>query len=66
MTISSDAELQDAETKLSDLKQRYQTLQQETDGDAELRDVTLRGLQQFINQLTIEISRYHVIKLASK
>jgi hypothetical protein len=66
MTITNDEELQSAEDNLAALQKRYGELLAETSDDPGLHDVMLTGVKQAIHSLTIEISRYNVIKLARK
>jgi hypothetical protein len=66
MTITNDEELQTAEDNLAALQKRYSELLAEKNDDEALQDVMLTGVKQAIHNLTIEISRYNVIKLARK
>jgi len=58
MNLKDELQLSVTKEKLSGLKERYESIRQETGGDEFVREVTLRSLKKMINQLTEEIARY--------
>jgi len=58
MNLKDELQLSVTKEKLSGLKECYESIRQETGGDAFVRDITLRSLKKLINQLTEEIARY--------
>ena len=58
MNLQDELQLSVTKEKLSGLKERYESIRQETGGDEFVREVTLRSLKKLINQLTEEIARY--------
>jgi hypothetical protein len=58
MNLKDELQLTVTKEKLSGLKDCYESIRQEKDGDAFVRDITLRSLKKLINQLTEEIARY--------
>ena len=58
MNLQDELQLSVTKEKLSGLKERYESIRQETGGDEFVREVTLRSLKKMINQLTEEIARY--------
>lgn len=58
MNLRNDTELANTRSKLARLEARYEALQQDTDEDAHVRELTLRSLRATINQFKEEITRY--------
>ena len=58
MSLTNDQELANTRTKLARLEARFETLCNETDGDEDLRELTMESLQRTINQFKEEIARY--------
>jgi hypothetical protein len=58
MNLKDELQLTVTKEKLSGLKEHYESIRQETGGDAFVRDITLCSLKKLINQLTEEIVRY--------
>ena len=58
MTIRNQRELGATREKLRLLEQRYHAKQDRKDGDAHVRDLTLRSMKRMINQLKEEITRF--------
>ena len=57
MNIQNEQELAVTREKLRLLEDRVAALTRETDGDAHVRELTLRSLKSMINQLREEIAR---------
>jgi len=57
MNIQNEHELAVTREKLRLLEDRVAALARETDGDAHVRELTLRSLKSMINQLREEIAR---------
>ena len=62
MNLQSQRESDATREKLSLLKQRFDTIQQQSAGDDHVRELTLRSLKRLINQLTEEITRFEARK----
>lgn len=60
MILLSQVEVDNTRAKLALLESSYENLRQETGGDEELREMTMRSLKRLINQLKEEIIRYEV------
>ena len=58
MSLTNDQELANTRTKLARLEARFEALGNETDGDEDLRELTMESLQRTINQFQEEIARY--------
>jgi hypothetical protein len=58
MSIHNDQELSVTREKLRLLEERVAALTRETDGDAHVRELTLRSLKSMMNQFREEIARY--------
>lgn len=58
MSIHNDQELGVTREKLQLLAVRVAALAHETDGDAHVRELTLRSLKSMMNQLREEMARY--------
>jgi hypothetical protein len=58
MSIHNDQELAVSRDKLRLLEERVAVLTHETDGDANVRELTLRSLKSMMNQFREEIARY--------
>jgi hypothetical protein len=58
MTLANSAELLNTQTKLRELKTRYDELRLDLSEDPRIRRLTLLSLKRMINQLTEEIARF--------
>ena len=58
MSIQNDQELGVTREKLRLLEERVAALAHETDGDAHVRELTLRSLKSLMKQFREEIARY--------
>jgi len=58
MSIRSEQELAVTRDKLRLLEERVAALNEQTGGDAHVRELTLRSLKSMANQLREEIARY--------
>jgi hypothetical protein len=58
MSIRNEQELAVTREKLRLLEERVAVLKRETDGDAHVRELTLRSVKSMVNQLIEEITRY--------
>jgi hypothetical protein len=58
MSIHNENELSVSQEKLRLLEERVAALTQEADGDAHVRELTLRSLNGIVNQFREEIARY--------
>jgi len=60
MDLQDDLQLSVTKEKLSGLKECYESVRLETDGDKHVRELTLHSLKKLMNQLTEEIIRYEI------
>ena len=58
MSLADANELLNTQTKLRELKARYEELRLDISEDARIRKLTLISLKRLINQLTEEIARF--------
>ena len=58
MSIRNEQELAVTREKLRLLEERVAVLKRQTDGDAHVRELTLRSLKSMVNQLVEEITRF--------
>ena len=58
MTLESHRELELAREKLRSLEEHYEQVRQKPAKNEHLRQLTLRSLRQFMNQLNEEITRF--------
>ncbi len=58
MSLNNERELANARVKLAHLEARLESLERETGGDEELRDMTVESVRRTINQFKEEIARY--------
>jgi hypothetical protein len=58
MELKNDSELANTRTQLADLEARCEELRHDTTENAHVREVTIRSLTRYINQLKEEIARY--------
>lgn len=58
MTLESYRELELAREKLRSLEEHYEKVRQQPTENDHLRQLTLRSLRQFMNQLNEEITRF--------
>jgi flagellar biosynthesis chaperone FliJ len=56
--LQSERELINTRAKLRLLEESYDRLRNQSGGDKELREASMKSLQHFINQLKEEIARY--------
>ncbi len=66
MTLQNDAELQNTREKLSELEERYAALQCGAEPDARLRMLSMKSLQNLIQQLKEEIAHYEARQPAER
>lgn len=60
MRILTEVELSNTRRKLAELERLYNINEQESDGDEELREMTIESLTRLINQLKEEIRRSEI------
>ena len=65
MRLSSQAQLENTQKKLSDLECLYAKRQKEPSANELAREQTLRSLKRAINQMKEEIARYRVAKTSA-
>lgn len=58
MSLNLISELEPTRTKLRLLEESYQAARLDTSGTTRTREIELRSLRQFINQLKEEIARF--------
>ena len=58
MSLRNEQELANTRTKLARLEARLEILCKESDGDEDLRELTMESLKRTINQFKEEIARY--------
>ncbi|MCC6357785.1 MAG: hypothetical protein IT450_03500 [Phycisphaerales bacterium] len=58
MKLNNERELANTRVKLARLEVRLESLERETGGDEELRDMTVESVRRTINQFKEEIARY--------
>lgn len=58
MELKSRRELENTRVKLERLESRYRTLQSQTGGDDELREVTMESLRRSINEFLEDTARF--------
>ena len=58
MSLTNDIELANTRAKLARVEARFEVLRHDTVEDTHVREVTMRSLKRFINQLKEEIARY--------
>ncbi len=58
MNLTSELEVINTRAKLAELEARYDKLRENVSEDAHVREVTMKSLKRFINQLKEEIARY--------
>lgn len=66
MNLRNDTELANTRRKLARLESLYAARESETDGDEELRELTMESLSRIINQLKEEVARYEAHHAARK
>lgn len=66
MDLTNDHQLANTRAKLAELEARYEALRRDTGEDAQVREVTMRSLWKYINQLNEEIRRYEARQPAQK
>jgi len=64
--LHSERELVNTRAKLRLLEESYERLRNETGGDEELREASMKSLKHFINQLKEEIARYEAHQPAQR
>ncbi|GMU83689.1 MAG: hypothetical protein AMXMBFR47_35590 [Planctomycetota bacterium] len=65
MSLSNERELANTRVKLARLVARLESLERETGGDEELRDMTVESVRRTINQFKKEIARYEAVHPAT-
>lgn len=58
MNLNSERELANTRKKLARLEARYETLRNDVESDARLRELSMISLRRLINQFKEEIARY--------
>jgi len=58
MELKNRQELDNTRAKMERLMERYRSLQSQSGGDEELREVTMESLMRSINEFKEEIARY--------
>lgn len=58
MSLRDDVELENTRRKLRVLEEHYDAEKRATDGDAHVRELSMRSVKRLINELKEEIARY--------
>lgn len=66
MTLKNDVEWNNTREKLRELEEHYEFRQKEPVTNQYVRELTLRSLKKFINQLKEEIAIYESHRLAKR
>ena len=64
MELRDEREVEVTREKLRSLESRYLAVQQDSQGNAHLQELTLRSLKRMINQMKEEIARFESRKTA--
>lgn len=62
--LRNEIELENTRQKLRELEERYEARLCGTGGDAHVRELTMRSLKRYINQLKEDIARYEARHVA--
>jgi hypothetical protein len=66
MILHDDIDLANSRKRLRELEERYGAHLRETEGDAHVRELTIRSLKRYINQLKEDIVRYEAHQPAQR
>jgi uncharacterized protein involved in exopolysaccharide biosynthesis len=66
MILKNEIELANTRAKFAQLEARYELLRNQTSEDEELREITMRSLNRYINQFKEEITRYEAHQIARR